>query len=113
MPPVLLILHVDVGGMERQPDLFHPIFRADLSVQPEIQGVVDHGVGKFLGPQIQPQLGMILVDRREDIVPEGLHLFVLQPRFVVHAELDGVDLREDLEKPAERQPGVRREIIRR
>ena len=39
-PPVVLVLHVDVRGMEGQTHLLHPIFGVHASVQPLIEGVV-------------------------------------------------------------------------
>ena len=45
-------------------------------------------------------------------MPEGLDLPGLEAGFVVHAELDGVDFREDFEEAAQRGLGVGREILR-
>ncbi len=56
---------------------------------------------------------MLLLDGNKHVVPEGLHLFVLQPGFVVHPELDGIDFREHLEEFVQRGFGVGRKIVRR
>ena len=50
---IALVLGIGVRGMEGQPHLFHPILGADLGVETEVQGVVDHGVGQFLGAQVE------------------------------------------------------------
>ena len=82
-----------------------------LAFSPRFEGVVDDLVGEALGAQVEAQIGVGLFDVGEDVVPEGLDLVVLQSGFVVHAELDGVDFREDFEEAAQGRFGVWREVF--
>ena len=82
-----------------------------LALSPRFEGVVDDFVGQALGAQVEAQIGMGLFDIGEDVVPEGLDLVGLESGFVVHAELDGVDFREDFEEAAQRGLGVGREVV--
>src|SRR4051794_39638018 len=44
-------------------------------------------------------------------MPERLDLLLFQPRFVVHPELNRVDLREHLDEPPQRRLRVRHEVL--
>ena len=108
---VALVFGIDVRGVEGQAHLLHPVLGADLGLESEIRGVVDHLVGEALGAQVEAQIGMGLFDVGEDVVPEGLDLRGLESGFVVHAELDSVDFGEDFEEAAQGGFGIRREVI--
>ena len=53
---VMLVLDIDVRRMEGQAHLLHPVLRADLGVEPQVDRVVDDGVGQFFGAQVEAEV---------------------------------------------------------
>ena len=108
---VMLVLRMDVGGVEGQPHLLHPILGAEADLDALLQSQVDEVVGELLDPGVEPQAGSVGHDDVVDAGPEGVHLRGDQAGFVVHPELEGVDVGHAPEQLGQRRDRVVHQVL--
>ena len=92
MPAVELVLPIDVGRMERQAHLLHPVLGGDPQIHSRLQPGFDHRIRQTLGAGVEADVGRLLLHDLENASPERFLLARFQAGLVVHAKLDGVHL---------------------